>query len=79
MSGLTIDQRPLTQKQADILTYLRRALPKGGPQSSAMIAEATGYTGVSTTLQSLKFRGIVTLGKLGSKMAVVGVKRQPTR
>jgi hypothetical protein len=78
MSGLTIDQRPVTQKQADILTYLRRVLPKDGPQSTEMIAEATGYTGISSTLQSLKFRGLVTLGKIGPKMAVVDVKR-PTK
>ena len=79
MSGWTIENWPLTQKQADILTYLRRALPKDGPQSSKMIAEATGYTGISMTLQSLQFRGLVTLGKVGPKMAVVSVKRQSTR
>jgi len=35
MSGLTINQRPLTQKQTDILTYLlHRALPKGSPKAA---------------------------------------------
>ena len=79
MSGLTIDNRPLTPKQANILAYLRRALPKDGPQSCEMIAKATGHTGISMTLQSLRFRGLVTLGKLGPKMAVVGVKRHTMR
>ena len=34
--------RPLTQKQLDILAYLRRALPKNGPQSCGQIAEDIG-------------------------------------
>lgn len=75
MGWQTINKRPLTEKQWAILTFLETAIPERGPQSCEDITKATGYIHcVSTTLQSLRFRGLVEIGKQQNRMVAVWVK-----
>lgn len=75
----TFAQTPLTAKQVAILKYLRDTVWDDGPQSCAQIEQATGYKNISSTLQSLKFRGMVGLGKSHGRMVVLGVTKPRTR
>lgn len=74
--GVLAKHRPLTEKQWAILAYLRSVLPEHEPTCEE-ISEATGFThGVSFTLQSLRFRGLVALGKVGGAMVVIAVSAE---
>lgn len=74
--GALAKNRPLTEKQWAILAYLRSVLPDHEPTCEE-ISEATGYLhGVSFTLQTLRYRKLVTLGKKRNAMVVIAVATQ---
>lgn len=74
MGWSTTRNRPLTHKQMDVLHFLHQTIPEYGPQSCQDITDATGYVhSVSFTLQTLRFRGLVELGKEGGRLVATAV------